>query len=351
MAEGEPRVKPSTLLTIVFGLAILFAAPSAFARDQIRIVGSSTVFPFSTVVAEQFGRSTTFKTPIVESTGSGGGLKLFCAGVDESTPDIANASRRIKASEVKRCDENGVTDVVEIRIGFDGIVLANSKKSEPLSLTTRQLFMALAREIPVAGKLVENPNRTWKDVDASLPDHKIEVLGPPPTSGTRDAFVELAMEGGAKQIPMLKELKATDKKAFKAVAHAIREDGAYVEAGENDNLIVQKLAANPSALGIFGFSFLDQNEDRIQGSPINGTDPTFEAIASGQYPISRSLYFYVKKQHVGKIPGLQEFIAEFTSEKSVGIEGYLAEKGLIPLSAADRKIVRTTGEKLELLSM
>jgi phosphate transport system substrate-binding protein len=351
MAEGEPRVKPRTQLTIAFSLAILFVAPAAFARDQIRIVGSSTVFPFSTAVAEQFGRSTSFKTPIVESTGSGGGLKLFCAGVGESTPDIANASRRIKASEVKRCQENGVTEVVEIRIGFDGIVLANSKKSDPVSLTSKQLFLALAREIPVAGKLVENPNRTWKDVDASLPDRKIEVLGPPPTSGTRDAFVELAMEGGAKQIPMLKELKARDKNAFKAVAHAIREDGAYVEAGENDNLIVQKLNANPSALGIFGFSFLDQNEDRIQGSPINGTEPTFEAIASGQYPISRSLYFYVKKNHIREISGLREFIAEFTSEKSVGIEGYLAEKGLIPLSAGDRKIVRTTGEKLELLSM
>lgn len=347
-------MKPRTQLAIVVSvvsLVVLFLAPAALARDQIRIVGSSTVFPFSTAVAEQFGRSTTFKTPIVESTGSGGGLKLFCAGVGESTPDIANASRRIKASEVKRCEENGIVDVVEIRIGFDGIVLANSKKSERLSLTTKQIFLALAREIPVAGKLVKNPNRTWKDVDASLPDRKIEVLGPPPTSGTRDAFVELAMEGGAKQIPMLKELKVKDKKAFKAVAHAIREDGAYVEAGENDNLIVRKLDANPSALGIFGFSFLDQNEDRIQGSPINGTDPTFEEIASGEYPISRSLYFYVKKDHIGEIPGLHEFIAEFTSEKTVGMDGYLADKGLIPLSAADRKIVRTAGENLDLLSM
>lgn len=344
-------MKLNTRLAILFSLAVVFAAPSAFARDEIRIVGSSTVFPFSTAVAEQFGRSSTFKTPIVESTGSGGGLKLFCAGVGESTPDIANASRRIKASEVARCNENGVTNIVEIRIGFDGIVLANSKKSEPLPLTTKQLFLALAREIPVAGKLVANPNRTWKDVDASLPDRKIEVLGPPPTSGTRDAFVELAMAGGAKQIPMLKALKAEDKKAFKAVAHAIREDGAYVEAGENDNLIVQKLNANPSALGIFGFSFLDQNEDRIQGSTIDGTDPTFEAIADGDYPISRSLYFYVKKDHIGQTPGLREFIAEFTSEKSVGLEGYLADKGLIPLSASDRKIVRTNGQNLELLSM
>ena len=328
----------------------LLATPSA-ARDQIRIVGSSTVYPFSTVVAEQFGRVTSFKTPIVESTGSGGGLKLFCSGVGDDTPDIANASRRIKDSEVSRCEENGVKEIVEIRIGFDGIVLANSRKSELMPLTTKQIFLALARQIPVAGKLVKNPNRTWRDVDPTLPDRRIEVLGPPPTSGTRDAFVELAMEGGAKQIPMLRALKSDDKKAFKRVAHSIREDGAYVEAGENDNLIVQKLAANPAAIGIFGFSFLDQNEDQLQGSPINGFDPTFEAIADGRYPISRSLYFYVKKAHVSQVPGLREFIAEFTSEQSVGLDGYLAERGLIPLSASERKLVRSTGGSLELLSM
>lgn len=344
-------MKIAIRLAIAFSVAAAFAAAPAVARDQIRIVGSSTVFPFSTAAAEQFGRSTAFKTPIVESTGSGGGLKLFCSGVGEGTPDIANASRRIKASEVELCDQNGVKDVVEIRIGFDGIVLANSKKAAGVSLTTKQIFLALASQIPVAGELVENPNRTWKDVDPSLPDRRIEVLGPPPTSGTRDAFVELAMEGGAKQIPMLAELKKKDKKAFKAIAHSIREDGAYVEAGENDNLIVQKLDANPDALGIFGFSFLDQNEDRIQGSPINGTEPTFEAIADGSYPISRSLFFYLKKDHVGQVPGLREFIAEFTSERAVGEDGYLADKGLIPLSVGDRQLVRTTGENLDLLSM
>ena len=347
----KPRTKTTQLAIVISLTSLFFAAAPAFARDQIRIVGSSTVFPFSTAVAEQFGRSSSFKTPIVESTGSGGGLKLFCAGSGDDTPDIANSSRRIKASEVQLCAENGVTEIVEIRIGFDGIVIANSKKAEPLALTTKQIFLALGRDIPVAGKLVPNPNRTWKDVDPSLPDRKIEVLGPPPTSGTRDAFVELAMEGGAKQLPMLSELKSKDKKAFQAVAHAIREDGAYVEAGENDNLIVQKLGANPSALGIFGFSFLDQNQDRIQGSPIDGTQPTFEDIASGEYPISRSLYFYLKKEHVGKVPGLNEFIAEFTSEKSIGMDGYLADKGLIPLPPGDRTIVRTTGENLELLSM
>ena len=344
-------MKPQIYLSIGLGLLVALTAGDALARDQIRIVGSSTVFPFSTAVAEQFGRTTSFKTPIVESTGSGGGLKLFCSGLGERTPDVANASRRIKSSEVALCDENGVAEIVEIRIGFDGIVLASSKKMEPMNLTTKQVFLALAREIPVAGKLVENPNRTWQDVDPSLPDRKIEVLGPPPTSGTRDAFVEVAMEGGARQIPLLADMRKANKKQFKAVAHAIREDGGYVEAGENDNLIVQKLGANPGALGIFGFSFLDQNEDRIQGNPIDGTRPTFEAIADGSYPISRSLYFYVKRDHVEKIPGLQEYIAEFTSERAIGPEGYLSDKGLIPLSSSDRGLVRTTGDKLELLNM
>ena len=271
--------------TLMAVLCISFPAFSAAARDQIQIVGSSTVFPFSTAVAEQFGRSSEFKTPIVESTGSGGGLKLFCGGTGERTPDIANASRRIKASEVEMCGKHGVNEIVEVRIGYDGIVLAAARNADAMELTTKQVFLALARQIPVNDVLVDNPNRTWKDVDSSLPAVEIEVLGPPPTSGTRDAFVELAMEGGAKQIPFLAALKKSDKKAFKAVAHSIREDGGYVEAGENDNLIVQKLVANPKALGIFGFSFLDQNGDRVRGSRINGVDPTFDAIAEGQYPI------------------------------------------------------------------
>jgi phosphate transport system substrate-binding protein len=343
------KIRVQLAIPLVF--AFLLPALPALARDQIRIVGSSTVFPFSTAVAERFGRTTAFKTPIVESTGSGGGLKIFCSGAGEDSPDITNASRRIKPSEVELCAKNGVTEIAEIRIGFDGIVVANSKKSPLVPLTTKQLYLALAREIPVAGKLVKNPNRTWKDVDPSLPDRKIEVLGPPPTSGTRDAFDELAMEGGAEEIPMLAALKKTDKKKFETVARAIREDGAYIEAGENDNLIVQKLGANPDAFGIFGFSFLDQNEDRIQGSPINGISPTFDAISDAQYPISRSLYFYVKISHVGEIPGLTEYIAEFTSEQAFGPEGYLADKGLIPLPDADRSKVRAASKKLEPLSM
>lgn len=349
--NGENDVTFRTTFLALAAAAALLIAGAAQARDQLRIVGSSTVFPFSTAVAEQFGKTTSFKTPVVESTGSGGGLKLFCSGVGTGYPDITNASRRIKASEVENCAAKGVTDIVEVKIGFDGIVLANSKKSSRYTLTKEQVFRALAKQVPVDGKLVDNPYTSWADIDASLPAVKIEVLGPPPTSGTRDAFVELAMEGGAKQIPMLAELKGKDKKAFKAVAHAIREDGAYVEAGENDNLIVQKLGANPNALGIFGFSFLDQNADKIQGSLVGGVEPTFENIAAGQYGVSRSLFFYVKKAHVGVVPGIQEYVAEFTSERAAGDEGYLADKGLIPLPDAERKLVRDAARSLSLLSL
>jgi phosphate transport system substrate-binding protein len=338
------------LLGLAAVSGLLFAVPAA-ARDQIRIVGSSTVFPFATAVAEQFGKTTSFKTPVIESTGSGGGFKLFCAGVGLETPDISNASRRIKESEVETCRKNGVSDIVEVKIGFDGIVIANSKAAPRYNLNKQQIFRALAKRVPIQGKLVANPYHKWSDIDPALPDVKIEVLGPPPTSGTRDAFVELAMEGGAEEIPMLKELKAKDKGAFVQAAQAIREDGAYIEAGENDNLIVQKLEANPDALGIFGFSFLDQNTDRLQGSIVGGVAPTFEKIASGEYGISRSLYFYVKKAHVGAVPGIEQYIAEFTSEKASGDDGYLPEKGLIPLPAQDRKRIREQSTNLALLDM
>ncbi len=328
-----------SILSLALVAAASLAAP-AQARDQIRVVGSSTVFPFSTAVAEAFGRSGGFKTPVVESTGTGGGIQLFCSGDGLDTPDIANASRRIKPGELSTCQQNGVGEIVEVKIGYDGIVLANSKKSARLNLTKEQIFRALAKQVPIDGKLTANPYKLWSDVDAALPKHKIEVLGPPPTSGTRDAFAELALEGGAEAFPMLKELKAKDEKAFKAIAHAVREDGAYIEAGENDNLIAQKLEANPKALGVFGFSFLDQNADKLQGSRLGSVEPTFENIAAGVYGISRSLYFYVKKSHVGKVPGLEEYIAEFTSNAAAGEEGYLADKGLIPLADADRKAVR-----------
>ncbi len=310
---------------------------AALADDQIQIVGSSTVFPFATTVAERFGKSTDFKTPVVESTGSGGGLKLFCAGVGLDTPDITNASRRIKASEVEKCAANGVTDIVEVKVGYDGIVMANSRQAAQMELSLQDIFLALAKDVPNGqGELQANPYKTWKDVNAALPDVKIEVMGPPPTSGTRDAFVELAMEGGCKQFDWIKALKKSDKPAYKALCHTIREDGAFIEAGENDNLIVQKLQANADAMGIFGFSFLDQNDDVIQGSKINGVAPEFELIADGSYPVSRSLFFYVKADHVGKVDGMAEFLAEFTSQAASGEDGYLADKGLIPMPEAER---------------
>ncbi|MDA0262204.1 MAG: substrate-binding domain-containing protein [Proteobacteria bacterium] len=335
----------------VLAIMTLAGASPALARDQIRIVGSSTVFPFATAVAEQFGKTRKFKTPIVESTGSGGGLKLFCSGIGSGFPDIANTSRRIKKSEIARCAEKGITDIVEVKIGFDGIVVANARSSERLFLSLEQLFLALAKSVPVNGVLVANPYKKWRDIDATLPNRKIEVLGPPPTSGTRDAFVELAMEGGATKIPMLAALRKTDKKHFAAVAHTLREDGAFIEAGENDNLIVHKLQANPSAFGVLGFSFLDQNTDKIQGSVIERVAPEFNEIAGGSYPVSRSLYFYVKKAHVGTIPGLREYVAEFTSDRAWGPEGYLSDKGLIPLPDPQRLEMRDQASALANLSM
>ena len=348
MTKTPLAIAAAAALALTASVALTDAAE---ARDQIRIVGSSTVFPFAAVVAEEFGKTTDNKTPVVESTGSGGGLKLFCAGVGVDYPDITNASRRIKLSEVDRCAENGVTDITEVKFGFDGIVLANSKAIEPFSITLQQLFLALAKDVPSDGGMVANPNQTWADVDASLPAVKIEVLGPPPTSGTRDAFVELAMEGGCKTFPDIEALKKQDKKAYKALCHSIREDGAFVEVGENDNLIVQKLKANPSALGIFGYSFLDQNRDKVQGSTINGIAPDFDTIADGSYPVSRSMYFYVKKAHVGVIPGIEEYIATFTDEDAWGPYGYLADKGLIPLPDADREAMRMQATAFAQLSM
>lgn len=329
-------------------------AGAASARDYISIVGSSTVYPFATVVAEQFGKTTSFKTPKIESTGSGGGLKLFAAGVGVEHPDIANASRRIKKSELEKCLKNGAKDVIEVKIGYDGIVMANTKNAKVMNLTRKDVFLALAKDVPDpkgGEKVVPNPYKTWKDVNPALPDTKIEVLGPPPTSGTRDAFVELAMEGGAKKFAWIKAMKKKDKKAYKKLCHTVREDGAYIEAGENDNLIVQKLNANPNALGIFGFSFLDQNSDKVQGSVVDGVSPTFDAIAEGKYPVSRPLFFYVKKAHVATIPGMREYLNEFTSEKTWGPDGYLAEKGMIPMPDAERKMFRENVKNLKTLSL
>ena len=345
-------MKKTLVAAAVTAFAASFAT-HAVARDYITIVGSSTVFPFATTVAENFGRTTSFNTPKIESTGSGGGLKLFCAGVGVDHPDITNCSRRIKVSEFEKCQANGVADVVEVKIGYDGIAIANSKEAGQYDLTPKDIFLALAKDVPDpegGDKLVPNPYKTWNEVNNSLPNAEIEVLGPPPTSGTRDAFAELAMEAGCKKFDFIKAMKKEDKKKYKAVCHGVREDGAYVEAGENDNLIVQKLQANPEALGIFGFSFLDQNTDKIQGSKIDGVVPTFESIAAGDYPVSRSLYFYVKKAHVGTIPGIEEYVAEFTNDKAWGEEGYLAEKGLIPLPDDMRAAVAKSAQGMEPMS-
>jgi phosphate transport system substrate-binding protein len=327
--------------SLILAAALLATtATGAFARDQIRIVGSSTVYPFTTAVAEQFGKSGN-KAPVVESTGTGGGMKLFCAGIGVQHPDASNASRRITKTEFADCAKNGVKDVVELKVGFDGLTMAGSKRGPDFKLTKQQVFLALAKSIPGAdGKLVPNPHKNWSDVDASLPNIKIEVLGPPPTSGTRDSFHELVMEPGAEKIDSLKALKASDRKAFDTAWKQLREDGPYVEAGENDNLIVQKLDANANAIGIFGFSFLEENTAKIKGATIDGVAPTFEGIADGKYTVARPLFVYFKKQHVGVIPGLDKFLAEYVSEKAIGEDGYLSRKGLVNLPKAELVKVR-----------
>ena len=373
------------LIISIVAAASVASISAASARDSISVVGSSTVYPFATVVAERFGKSTDFKAPKVEATGSGGGLKLFCKGVGVATPDVTNSSRRIKLSEFEKCQKNGVKEIVEVLIGFDGIVLANAKGGTHFELSRKDIYLALAKLVPGPdGKLIDNPYKTWKEVNASLPASKIEVLGPPPTSGTCDAFVELALEGGARQIDDIAKLralkadqkteiealvnklgiasawegivkkkgdKAKGKDIVKIIGHSVREDGAYIEAGENDNLIVNKLVANPNALGIFGFSFLDQNSDKVQGSIIDGNEPTFDAIADGEYKVSRPLYFYVKKAHIGTVPGIKEYLDTFVSQDTIGEDGYLIDKGLIPLSEDNYEEMSNSARSLNNLEL
>lgn len=320
-------MKKLLLSTIAIALAI---APAYAARDQIRIVGSSTVYPFTTTVAEQFGKKTGSPTPIVESTGTGGGFKLFCAGTGDNHPDATNASRAIKDGEKEDCAKNGVTPV-EVAIGYDAIVVAMSKNHEDMALTTEQIYRALARYVIIDGEVVENPYKLWSDVDASLPNHKIEVLGPPPTSGTRDSFVELVLEKECKKAIEAAGLTVTEDEE-KTMCKSMREDGGFIEAGENDNMIVAKLQANPNALGIFGFSFLDGNLSVVKGATINGITPDYDSIKTGNYAISRPLYVYFKKEHFDVIPNLKEFMEEYQSEDALGEEGYLTEKGLVTLN-------------------
>lgn len=301
-------------------------------RAGIWAAGSSTVFPFATRVAENFARTSGGAAPRVESLGTGGGIKAFCSGIGPSTPDIANASRPMKASEFADCAAHGVTDIVEIKIGFDGIVIATARTGTSFNFELNDIYEGLAAQVPGGGGFVANPASTWNQVNASLPNQRIQVYGPPPTSGTRDAFLELAMAPGGKLVPEVKAL-ADDKERFEALTHTLREDGAWIDSGENDNAIVQTLTRTPGSLGVFGYSFLEQNRDTVKAETIDGVAPTPDTIADGSYPLARSLYIYVKKAHIGVTPGLAEFVQEFMSEGSAGRGGYLQDRGLIPLPA------------------
>lgn len=305
-----------------------------FSRDQIKIVGSSTVYPFSSAVAEEFGALSDHPTPVVESTGSGGGMKLFCAGTGSSTPDITNASRPMKAKEYKLCQENGVTDITEAKIGYDGIVIAERKGNVPFEVTRKQMLMAVAKQVPNAEgtALIDNPYKNWNEIDASLPNRPILIFGPPTSSGTRDAFEELVMQKLTKKMDLYK--------AVKKKYSEIREDGAYIPSGENDNLIVQRIQRDPDALGVFGYSFLEENRNKIQGSIVDGVKPEPANISDGSYPVSRSLFFYIKNAHRGKVKGLDEYTNLFMRESTIGPDGKMKRIGLIPLPEAEREAVR-----------
>lgn len=308
------------------------------ASDRIAVVGSSTVFPFSSAAAEKFSAAGRFKTPRVESTGTGGGFAIFCRGLGGDLPDIANASRTIKKSEYETCVKNGVTEIVEVKLGYDGIVLASSKSGPKMVVSKYEIYQALAKELfdPATKSFIPNPNTRWNEINPSLPNIKIDVMGPPPTSGTRDAFVELIMEKGATANADMKALKESNEAEFKKRASTLREDGAWKDSGENDNLIVQALSRSPEQFGVFGFSSFEENVDRLQEASIDGVMATSENIISGKYSASRSLYFYLKKASVGVVPGLQEFATEMMSDQAAGLRGYLRGRGMVPLKPEER---------------
>ena len=319
------------LPNLAFGANSLDTLFKSSQRSHIQIVGSSTVYPFVSTIAETFGRETQFKTPIVEATGTGGGFKLFCSGIGYDFPDFVNASRKIKPSEKEKCAKNNI-NVGEIKIGYDGIVLANSVNGQKYNLTKSQIFLALSAKVPNdKGELVDNFYNNWQEIDKNLPKIKIAIYGPPSTSGTRDAFVELIMLDVCIKNPIFIK-NYSDEKVLHKKCQIIRSDGAFIEAGENDNLIVQKLKNDKDALGIFGFSFIQENQNSIQPSLINNATPTLENIVSGVYKISRPLYIYYKKEHLNLIDGMKEFIAEIVNKNTLGNEGYLLQTGLIPLS-------------------
>lgn len=324
---------------------------SGGARAGIWAAGSSTVFPFATRVAENFARTSGGAAPRVESLGTGGGIQAFCQGVGPTTPDIANASRQMKASEYELCRTNGVTDIVEIKIGFDGLVIASARNAPDFRFEGDDLYLALAKEVPGAGgAFVPNPNTTWNQVNPALPATRIQVYGPPPTSGTRDSWLELAMAPSAESIPALAALAESDGDRFETLAHTLREDGAWVDSGENDNAIVQTLTRTPGSLGAFGYSFLEQNNDTVKAHSVNGVMPTLETIASGEYPISRTMFIYVKKQHVGVTPGLEQFVMEFMSEAAAGRGGYLQDRGLVPLPADQLAAQRAIAQAMTVMT-
>jgi phosphate transport system substrate-binding protein len=353
----ESSVKHTFLASaaaLVLGGVMAAGTAQAQTRDQIRIVGSSTVFPFTQAAAEEYAQKSGKRAPVVESTGTGGGMKIFCGGIGPAHADITGASRAMTESEYKDCVKNGVTDITEVQIGFDGIAFAASKSGSDVALTTKHLFQALASEVEVDGKIVANPYKTWNQVDKALPNTPITVFGPPPTSGTRDAWVELVMHKGCNEFPAIKALRNSDRKRWDVVCSRMRQDGPFIEAGENDNLIVQRLGADRNAHGIFGFSFLYENLDRLKGVKINNIEPKIETIADGSYPVSRPIFFYVKNAHRKVIPGLQEFVAEYVSVQAMGKGGYLTERGLIPLSDQKGAEVRksaTGGAKMTRYSM
>ena len=316
-------------------------AGAAIARDQVKVVGSSTVFPYSQAAAEEYANKTGNPAPVVESTGTGGGFKVFCGGIGPDFADITGASRAIKDSEVKLCADNGVTDITEAMIGYDGLSIAHASSAPEMDLTKEQIFKALAAELPDGnGSFVANPNKKWSDIDASLPDLDIIAFGPPPTSGTRDAFVELVMHDGCKDLPGMADLKKADGDKWDEVCSRMRQDGPFVEAGENDNLIVQRLESDPNAVGIFGYSFLYENNDKLKAVKVAGVEPTFDTIADSSYPVARPIYFYIKNAHRDVIPNMNEFLAEYVSDEALGADGYLPERGLTPLSGEKRMEVQ-----------
>ncbi|WP_339858801.1 substrate-binding domain-containing protein [Thalassospira alkalitolerans] len=321
---------------IAASMTLMLATHVAQARDQIRIVGSSTIFPLTTKVAEYFGKTTGDRAPVVESTGSGGGFKLFCGGIGSQYPDIVDASRKITGSETAICAANSVRNISEIKIGYDGIVILGSRNAPTMALSARQLYLALARTIPVQGASVPNPNIKWSDIDADLPDIPIRVYGPPPTSGTRDLMGQLLMDKGCSTFGDLANLESTDIESFRLLCRTIREDGAYIEAGENDRLIISKLEKDPTSYGVMGFNNLDRNREAMQGIPINGIEPDYDTILDGSYPGSRALYLYVKDDHQELVRTLGAFITTYVSDAIIGDEGLLADNGLVPLPKDER---------------